>query len=467
MYPNTDNTAKEYGVFSNDQISLLPDEEVMASRVPDGQLGLFDQTATKTPETGYSQLGLFDQPTQLVTPKTIDVADVNPYAPVNGKITQTMRDRAAETMKNYRKGIPENELWNRIDPETLPEGYMQLRDVLDQDAAQAALKQRFGTTDMKKVGFEKLLDYVYEDTPELKDRKRSAHNMEYAYARDRADRLGISMPKNYATDAEKSLRKLAETKASGDIVKNLKKQLEGEAGVIPKDTLLNITDVSYKDDAFRKGYTAAADNALSERLGIAPGNTLKRNGRYDSTRSLGRYAHRVNNGWGQQHKGGNVAISPSKTADPEDAISTMAHERLHSFQNEATNPDNATGRYNKEVLDAYNDLNKDLKEFIHDNGTVASRYGRSAYWAKPIEQEARMLQNYLENKGYTDSGHMKNKYRAGEWGDEINPAFDKFFDKLRELSKKGVALPAILAALGLGEYATENQEEDKDNGQQI
>lgn len=51
--------------------------------------------------------------------------------------------------------------------------------------------------------------------------------------------------------------------------------------------------------------------------------------------------------------------------------------------------------------------------------------------------------------------------------ERINPAFDKFFDKLRDLSKKGVALPAILAALGLGEYATENQEEDKDNGQQI
>lgn len=471
MYPNTGNTAKEYGIFDASKAKIIKTPnaatEVMASRVPEGQLGLFDQTATKTPDTNYGQLGLFDQPMQPVKPQTIDVADVNPYAPVNGEVTQTMRDRAAETMKNYRKGIPENELWNRIDPETLPEGYMQLRDVLDQDAAQAALKQRFGTTDMKKVGFEKLLDYVYEDTPEMKDRKRAVHNQEYAYTRDRADRLGISVPKNYATDAEKTLRKMAEVKASSDIVKNLKKQLEGEAGIIPKDTLLNISDVSYKDDAFRKGYTAAADNALSERLGIAPGNTLKRNGRYDSTRSLGRYAHRVNNGWGQQHKGGNVAISPSKTADPEDAISTMAHERLHSFQNEATNPDNATGRYNKEVLDAYNDLNKDLKEFIHDNGTVASRYGRSAYWAKPIEQEARMLQNYLENKGYTDSGHMKNKYRAGEWGNEINPAFDKFFDKLRELSKKGVALPAILAALGLGEYATENQEEDKDNGQQI
>lgn len=468
-----DTPVSSYAIFGSNQLkdinNLTPTDnvDIMAERVAPGQLGLFDQTQTTTPKTATTQLGLFDQPTQPVTPKTIDVADVNPYAPVNGKVTQTMRDRAAETMKNYRKGIPENELWNRIDPETLPEGYMQLRDVLDQDAAQAALKQRFGTTDMKKVDFEKLLDYTYGDAPEQKNRVRAIHNREYAYTRDRADRLGISMPKNYATDTEKSLRKLAESKASDDVIKNLKKQLESEAGIIPKDTLLNISDVNYKDDSFRTGYTAAADNALSERLGIAPGNTLKRNGRFDTAGAYGRYAHRFNNGWGQQHKGGNIAISPSKTADPEDAISSMAHERLHSFQNEATNPDNATGRYDKEVLDAYNNLNKDLKEFMHDTKDVASRYGRSAYWAKPIEQEARMLQNYLENKGYTDSGHMKGKYRAGEWGDEINPAFDKFFDKLRELSKKGVALPAILAALGLGEYATENQEEDKDNGQQI
>ena len=56
---------------------------------------------------------------------------------------------------------------------------------------------------------------------------------------------------------------------------------------------------------------------------------------------------------------------------------------------------------------------------------------------------------------------MKNKYRAGEWGNEINPAFDKFFDKLRDLSKRGVALPALAALFGGGAYMA-SQENDKE-----
>jgi hypothetical protein len=81
-----------------------------------------------------------------------------------------------------------------------------------------------------------------------------------------------------------------------------------------------------------------------------------------------------------------------------------------------------------------------------------------------------MLQQYLHDKGYTNAIETALGEKMGqpkEFNTDYYPAFDKFFDKLRELSKKGVALPAILAALGLGEYATENQEEDKDNGQQI
>ena len=94
---------------------------------------------------------------------------------------------------------------------------------------------------------------------------------------------------------------------------------------------------------------------------------------------------------------------------------------------------------------------------------TAERYGRrgTGYWQSGDEQESRMLQNYLENKGYTDSTHMKNKYRAGEWGNEINPAFDKFFDKLRALSKKGVALPALSALFGGGAIMAATQGDDK------
>jgi hypothetical protein len=134
---------------------------------------------------------------------------------------------------------------------------------------------------------------------------------------------------------------------------------------------------------------------------------------------------------------------------------------LHSFQHEA---DAQGGRYTEDVKNAYKDLQKDLLPLLHSRSQIRKNHARNLdYYGSRIEQESRMLQDYLDQKGYTDSKRMG----RGEYGDEINPAFDKFFDKLRELSKKGVALPAILAALGLGEYATENQEEDKDNGQQI
>jgi hypothetical protein len=134
----------------------------------------------------------------------------------------------------------------------------------------------------------------------------------------------------------------------------------------------------------------------------------------------------------------------------------MAHERLHSFQNEAK-PENA-GRYSKEVADAYNQLSKDLEPFIKSDEEINRLYKNkdTEYYAKKNEQESRMLQAYLDNNGITqDAQYWHNKSIGGqpEWGNEINPAFDKFFDKLRALSKKGVALPALTALFGGGAIA--------------
>ena len=75
-----------------------------------------------------------------------------------------------------------------------------------------------------------------------------------------------------------------------------------------------------------------------------------------------------------------------------------------------------------------------------------------------------MLQAYLDSKGITDNAqYWHNKSIGGqpEWGDEINPAFDKFFDKLRALSKKGVALPALTALFGGGAIMAATQGDDK------
>lgn len=452
---STDNTpVSSYAVFNSNQLkdvnNLNPtnNADVMAERVAPGQLGLFDQTATKTPETGYSQLGLFDTPTK---PKTVDVADVNPYAPVNGKVTQTMLDRASETLKNYKKGTPDNDLYNRIDPETLPSGYKELRELLDNSGD--FIKQRIGAEDIKKASPEKVAAYLYPEG--TTDYNRTIRDLEFA--------------KDTKTKFGKDIFKDIENRVKNRITKDVRGQL-GEQAELSPEIRRNLSLYGLGNISFRDGYTAAADNAISERLGIAPGNTLKYNGAKDTGRGvLGRYKTKSRN------------IAAAKSGDPEQVLSTVAHERLHSFQNEAEKFAAADKRkgsgYDKEVIDAYNELSDSLKDSKlgwAQMREIGQKLGRRdadlPYYSDANEQEARMLQQYLHDKGYTnaiDTALGEKMGQPKEFNTDYYPAFDKFFDKLRELSKKGVALPAILAALGLGEYATENQEEDKDNGQQI
>jgi hypothetical protein len=421
--------------------------DIMAERVAPGQLGLFDQTATKAPETGYSQLGLFDQPTQPVTPKTIDIADVNPYAPVNGQVTDTMRDRASEIIDNLalKRQIPDNELFNRIDPATLPKGQQGVGKFLDEayakglshadivDMMRETVSSEFDKRLGKTPDKEKLISFIFGDADETA--KKEMMDKE----------LGLYVAPE--TVSESTLNSMARHKISDEIYGN------------------NLSALSAGNRTLRGGYTGALDSVLSERLGIAPGNTYKKTGTYDTGGSLGRFQEFTNNPYKN-----NIMVEPA--LNNEDAINTMAHERLHSFQTEAKKLYDQD-RYSPEVKNAYDELAKDLKraKAYKSGKEIRNRYyGRNmAYWRHHDEQEARMLQQYLDAKGYTGSRHHnENQYLGLEFDDaKITPAFDKFFDKLRELSKKGVALPAILATLGLGGYATQNQEEDKDNGQQI
>lgn len=138
---------------------------------------------------------------------------------------------------------------------------------------------------------------------------------------------------------------------------------------------------------------------------------------------------------------------------------------MHSFQNETDNA--RPGRYDKEVTDAYKELRKDLGRFYKSHKEIRQRFKKDTdYWARSGEQESRMLQQYLENKGYAKSSinaAQRLQYGGTEWGNEINPAFDKFFDKLRDLSKRGVALPALAALFGGGAYmASQENDEDKE-----
>lgn len=439
---NTSRTLE--GTLSNADMAVNNVPEVMASRIAPGQLGLFDDLPTQTPKTGTRQTSLFDQPQEGLEYyggdiEAPDPGDVNPYAPVNGQITQEMQDRAAEILKNYKKGIPENELYNAINQDTLPTAIKGAK-TLDMDGLKSMTRDIFGVDDIKKADLGKVVQYAFSDEPGL-----ARYYMGYVQSE--------SPKSSLYKRVQKSAIKAANKKMAGEMVQQLL-----DDATINNDNLLEIKRYTPSDHAIRSGYTAAADEALSERLGIAPGNTPKYNGPMDTRRAYGRYSHPT------YGPGGDLAIFERKMANPEDAVSTIAHERLHSFQGETEMRN--SGRYNKEVIDAYKELQNDLKDHYKTWEETAKRYGnwRTGYWQRTGEQESRMLQNYLENKGYTKAPHMSDNIRRGEWGNEINPAFDKFFDKLRDLSKRGVALPALAGLVGGGavlDQILNSKEEDK------
>jgi hypothetical protein len=366
-----------------------------------------------------------------------------------------MRDRAAEVLKNYaKKGVPDNELYNMIDESTLPAGYKEFREIVDSGKSYA--KEKLGAENVNKADLRRVVEYLYDDTAKQEEMLR---NVKIEESNDAARRAmyGLAPKKSGSSFSEKMLRRAADEK----LTKEFTEKVGNIENRVP-ELMNSLRRYNPSDLSVRKGLTAAADELYSERLGIAPGNTIKYNGPADVRNAYGRYS--------KQSK--NLALTRSNVSDPEQAISTVAHERLHSFQNEADlnrGKYGATNRYDKRVTDAFDDLRKDLEEakVYKSYPETAERYGSkdAEYFYNTKEQEARMLQQYLNNKGYADLAELKRpntgKSRSGEFGTEVNAAFDKFFDKLRALSKKGVALPALSALFGGGAIMAATQSDDK------
>jgi hypothetical protein len=448
-------------------LMLSPDDDIMYSKVAEGQLGLFYQPMPEpepapkvTAKASGEQASLFDLPKQIeegeiVKTTPVDAEPVNPYAPVDGQVTQAMRDRAQEVLKSYaKKGVPENELYNMIDESTLPAGYKEFREIVDSGKSYA--KEKLGAENANKADLRRVVEYLYDDTNKQEEMLR---NVKVEESNDAARRAmyGLAPRKSGSSFSEKMLRRAADEK----LTKEFAEKIEKIENRVPELTS-SLRRYSPSDLSVRKGLTAAADELYSERLGIAPGNTIKYNGPADVRNAYGRYA--------KQSK--NLSLTRSNVSDPEQAISTVAHERLHSFQNEADlnrGKYGATNRYDKRVTDAFDELRKELQDsdIYKSFDEISDRYGRkdATYYASTGEQEARMLQQYLNNKGYTDLQQLKSVYtdkgRSGEFGNEVNAPFDKFFDKLRALSKKGVALPALTALFGGGAIMAATQGDDK------
>lgn len=435
MYPNTGNKAKEYAIFDASKAKI-----------------------TKSPKTVADTM-LSDDPGIM---EAIDAIVAPNQDPLISDIINKDTSRAREIILNndYKKSPVSNELYDKIDPSTLPKGYDKLRKFLDtqndpeNSMTALKIKEQFGTTNLDKVDTNKLLDYVYgANSAEKRDYQADLKKSIDIY---KSNAKGLGMPSDNAESIVSRSKRMeligkANEKATHDAIADIV-SMEG----LDDDVIHAITD--YKNRSIRGGYNGALDTALSERLGIAPGNTIK----IDSDDYLA-YSNSPNSTGRYMRGAKDIDINRKRVAargGTETAVSAMAHERLHSFQNEAQ-PENL-GRYSKEVTDAYKELSKDLKPFLKNEKEIKQRYkdGRTEYWLKQGEQESRMLQNYLENKKIT-SDALYGSDTKGEWGNEINPAFDKFFDKLRKLSKKGVALPAITALLGGGAYLA-NTTDDKD-----
>jgi hypothetical protein len=342
-----------------------------------------------------------------------------------------------------------------VDESTLPKGWKELRDILDEKYVDDITK-KFGyeNGDFSKVTPEQYEKYIL-DVQTSPGKKKGWQN-QFEFKKSYMD----------ADEYKNELKNIAMYEAKRKAINDIQDMDLPQAQKNAIDTAINSMDYYANDDnrrylshympgaegqeMFANNAASEADAEFSDRLGIGRSNTIKRNNIWSEDLNAD-----------GEYKPDEYALAVDPLLNKENAVSTLAHERLHSFQFEAPQ-----GRYDKRVLDAYNELSKDLKPYIHDQATVDERYGKyykdnlgGKYWGSNIEQESRMMQQYLDNKGYTNrpvDGPRKNEYGA-----EINKAFDKFFDKLRALSKKGVALPALTALFGGGAIMAATQGDDK------
>lgn len=412
MYPNTGNKAKEYAIFDASKAKI-----------------------TKSPKT-VADL--------MLSP---DDADIMASAALPGS------NKKAKTTNGIKRIGSDNVAL--VDESTLPKGWKELRDILDEKYIDDITK-KFGyeNGDFSKITPEQYEKYIL-DVQTSPGKKKGWQN-QFEFKKSYMD----------ADEYKNELKNIAMYEAKRKAINDIQDMDLPQAQKNAIDTAINSMDYYATDDnrrylshympggeeqkMFANNAASEADAEFSDRLGIGRSNTIKRNNIWSKDLNAD-----------GEYKPDEYALAVDPLLNKENAVSTLAHERLHSFQFEAPQ-----GRYDKRVLDAYNELSKDLKPYIHDQATVDERYGKyykdnldGKYWGSNIEQESRMMQQYLDNKGYTNrtvDGPRKNEY-----GEEINKAFDKFFDKLRALSKKGVALPALSALFGGGAIMAATQSDDK------
>lgn len=409
------------------------DLSINNAKVAPGQLGLFDDMPTQTPKTGTRQTSLFDQPQDGLDYYGGDIETPAASGPV---------DRSVEDLTKIA-----------IDESTLPKGWKKAQELAN----------------MGKRAKQIVLD------PNDPNRARNEYNValysDAQYGRnmpvaDIIDKLGQIQ---YGREIDRGAARL------------LADQLDESGDEFAKKFVTGAAEAGGNISHYRDAPKAKlADEQLSNLLNIGRSNSMLSD-------SLANPSSR--NARGDQWKGTINLDGKSIAKGSDGGISTFGHERLHAFQ------DAGNMGYDQRVVDAYNELHDDLSKIYHSDSQIRKDYGSDVkYWSKPIEQEARMAQFYLEDKfgvkgaqrvperdangkaiRYKDDGTIadpnnlldyytgKPAYKGEFEGDRkaINAAFDKFRGKLQDLTRKGVALPALTALFGGGAYMA-SQENDKE-----
>lgn len=207
-------------------------------------------------------------------------------------------------------------------------------------------------------------------------------------------------------------------------------------------------DMNNIEDVYmgNKGHTGRLDAEYSDRLGISKSTTPMS----DKLSQPLEYA---------QGDYGSGVIGLDRTwSSGEAGVSNVAHERFHAWQEKSRGFD-----YPEEFKKAFEELEDEIIPLLHNKDEISKYWnGRNTdYYFDRNEQEARMVQDYLEYKNHTKR-YMGGR-RKYEYDERIIKPFDKFYAKLRELSKKGIAIPALAGVFGLGALANKKDNKSVDN----
>lgn len=402
--------------FSGDERKLLEDKGYDAVEIIEGpKSGLVDGSKDDSIISSYA---VFDGKNlkNVNNLKPTTNPDIR-YSKDTGRSLTEMHERL-KAMNKSRELDPNvkrigNSAVAEVDAKTLPAGYEKVKKYLEtspNDVLYNALGVNLDDVDVSEWG-DIIKNWIEEQGYEAdKNVANNLHKVREIVAEQLAEELSLD-GSPYA--------QFVQTRNA------LAKDNPGKGVGVKDHTISANNDQIYQTDAGK------LDREYSERLGIGRSHTPM------SDNAVAGDAQGV-------YFAGGIGVKP-EFAQGETGVSTIAHERLHSWQNARR------GQWDDRVIDAIDDLRGELKDFYHTKDQI-KKYRKSGesldYYANEHEQEARMLQSYLDNEGYTNTW-KKNVADGTEWGDEVKPAFDKFYKKLRSLSKAGVALPAVAVLFGL------------------